>query len=59
MRELSSALFNNDKMVEVILELETWRGTAVTTREVARSLGIPDDLVKKVISRLLAAGFLN
>ena len=58
-RSASSALFNNDKLVEVVLELDRWTGASVTTREVARNLGISDDLVKKVLIRLLAVGLLK
>ncbi|RZS91152.1 hypothetical protein EV189_0386 [Motilibacter rhizosphaerae] len=58
-REVSSALFNNDKMIEVVLELDRWRGVGVTTRELARTIGIADDLVKKVILRLLDAGLVK
>jgi hypothetical protein len=58
-RQLSSALFNNDKMVEVVLELDRWGGVPLTTRELARSLRINDDLVKKVLIRLVLAGLLK
>jgi predicted transcriptional regulator len=69
LRDVSSALFNNDKLMEVVLELDRWHRDAVqrldrrylgvTTRELAKSLGIQDDLVKKVLARLVAAGLLK
>lgn len=68
-RDLSSALFNNDKMVEVVLELNRSSGgplsgvgsppTGITTREIARALHVPDDLVKRALARLEAAGLLK
>lgn len=58
-RGASSALFNNDKLFEVVLELDRWRGSGVTTRQVSRSVGISDDLVKKVLVRLEAVGLLK
>lgn len=57
-RRASSAMFNNDKFVEVVLTLDRLGGTPTTT-ELARSIGISNDLVMKVLKRLIELGFVK
>jgi ribosomal protein S25 len=58
-RRLSAALFNNDKVVEVVLELERLRSEDVTTAKVASATSINHDLAGKVLRRLAGAGVLK
>jgi hypothetical protein len=58
-RDLSSAIFNNDKFVEVVLALARWDGPGVTAQQLARQLFVNHDLVKKVLVRLTAANFVK
>ena len=57
-RRLSASLFNNDKFTEVVLAFDREGGTA-TAQQLARSVGITHDLVKKVLVRLTDAGFVK
>lgn len=59
MRDVSSAIFNNDKFVEVVLALARWVGPTVTAQELASQLRISHDLVKKVLIRLGAASLVK
>lgn len=59
MRELSSAIFNNDKFVEVVLALDQWDGPTVTAQQLATQLRINHDLVKKVLNRLEIANIVK
>lgn len=51
-RQRSSAVFGNDKVMEVVLALHRWPGPAVTAQELARATNINHDLVKRVLTRL-------
>jgi DNA-binding transcriptional regulator PaaX len=59
--DLSAALFGNRYMVNVILAADRMsaRGELITTRGIARDLGVIDSLVRPVVLRLVAAGILR
>jgi GTP-sensing pleiotropic transcriptional regulator CodY len=54
-RRRSAALFNNEKMAEVILALDDARGAA-HAQEISQKTGITHSLVRDVLVRLLTAG---
>jgi DNA-binding transcriptional ArsR family regulator len=56
-RRLSSSLFNNDKLADVVGVLDV-EGTA-TAQEIARAIGVTHDLVKAVLVRLGEAGLVK
>lgn len=57
-RRISAAIFNNDKLIEVVLALDS-DGPQATAQQIARRLVINHDLVKKVLVRLEAAGLVK
>lgn len=58
-RDLSAAIFNNDKFAEVVVALASWDGPTVTAQQLARQLAVNHDLVKKVLVRLEAASLVK
>ncbi len=56
----SAALFNNRYVVAVVTAVAA-RGDsgAFTTRQIAKAINAPDSLVRPVLLRLLAAGFIQ
>jgi len=57
-RRRSAALFNNEKMAEVILSLHAEHGAA-HAQEISRRTSISHSLVRDVLVRLAAAGVLT
>jgi hypothetical protein len=57
-RSLSAALFNSEKMIEVVLALNVEAGQA-TAQQVARRLGVNHDLARKPMLRLVDLGLLT
>lgn len=55
---MSSAVFGNDKMVDVVLALDGWSGTPIA-QQIARQIGVQHDLVRKVLTRLETAGLVK
>src|SRR5437879_3753827 len=53
-RDLSAAIFNNDKFVEVVLALDS-ENVAASCQEIADRVGINHGLARKVLVRLQAA----
>ncbi len=53
-RRRSAALFNNEKMAEVVLSLDAQRGAA-HAQEISRQTGISHSLVRDVLVRLTSA----
>jgi len=58
-RTVSATLFNNDKLVEVVLAIARWDGPAFTIQEIATKVAINHDLAKKVVNRLEAVDMLK
>jgi predicted ArsR family transcriptional regulator len=56
-RDVSSALFGNEKMAEVVLAMASQRGNA-TAQRVADDLSVNHDLARKPMLRLVEAGLL-
>lgn len=57
--DTGSALFNNRYLVPVVRAITSQREETFTTRQLARACGIPDNLVRPVLNRLLAAGMIS
>jgi hypothetical protein len=57
LRDVSSALFGNEKMAEVVLALVAQQGHA-TAQQVATDLSVNHDLARKPMLRLVEAGLL-
>lgn len=57
-REVSAALFGNEKMAEVVVALAAESGLA-TAQQVATRLRINHDLARKVLLRLVTAGVVR
>ena len=57
-RRRSAALFNNEKMTEVLLALDAEHGAA-HAQEISRRTGISHSLVRDVLVRLVAANVLR
>jgi len=58
LRDVSSALFGNEKMVEIVLAMVSERGHA-TAQKVANDLLVNHDLARKPMLRLVEAGLLR
>ncbi|MFC5060736.1 hypothetical protein [Actinomycetospora atypica] len=58
-RRRSLAVFGNRYVVDVVLAVEALlAGDGVTVRMIAKSVDLADNLVRPVVLRLVAAGFL-
>lgn len=57
-RHVSSAVFGNEKVVEVVLALADERGVA-TAQQVSKRTGIDHPMVRGVLLRLVTAGVLS
>lgn len=56
-RDLSSALFGNEKMIEVVLAVAAEHDHA-TAQQVAKRVGVNHDLARKPLLRLVEGGML-
>lgn len=56
-RRMSSAVFGNDKFVEIVLALAS--GSHATAQQLVDKTGINHDLVKRVLVRLESAGMVK
>lgn len=54
-----SALFNNRYLVPVVRAIAGHAHGTFTTRQLAHACSIPDNLVRPVLNRLVAAGMLH
>jgi predicted ArsR family transcriptional regulator len=57
--DTGSALFNNRYLVSVVQAIAAQGEEPFTTRQLARACDIPDNLVRPVLNRLLAAGMVS
>lgn len=57
--ERSAALFNNGYMATVVNAISAMGRKGFTVRQLSNQTGVPDSLIRPVVARLTASGFLE